>query len=57
MKERYAIEVNTVGFDKNHVDFMCRFLSKYSGGQVIRLIKSITGREIFIKISEVKKEL
>ena len=34
-KERYAIEISTVGFDQNHVHILCRFLSKYSGGQSI----------------------
>ena len=56
-KERYAIEVSHVGFDRNHVHFLCKFLPKYSGGQVIRLIKSITVREIFKQIPGVKKEL
>ena len=56
-KERYAIEISHVGFDRNHVHFLCKFLPKYSGGQVIRLIKSITAREIFKQVSEVKKEL
>jgi len=56
-KERYAIEVSHVGFDKNHVHFLCKFLPKYSGGQVIRLIKSITAREVFDKVSELRKEL
>ena len=55
-KERYAIEVSHVGFDKNHVHFLCKFLPKYSGGQVIRLIKSITAREIFKGVPEIKKE-
>ncbi len=31
-KERYAIEIQTVGFDRNHVHYLCRFLPKYSGG-------------------------
>lgn len=31
-KERYEIEMQTVGFDKNHVHILCRFLPKYSGG-------------------------
>jgi len=57
IKERYAIEVSHVGFDKNHVHILCRFLPKYSGGQVIRLIKSITAREIFRQVPEIKKEL
>jgi putative transposase len=32
-------------------------LPKYSGGQVIRLIKSITAREIYKRVPEIKKEL
>ena len=56
-KERYEIEIKTVGFDKNHVHFLCRFLPKYSAGQVIRLIKSITSQNIFREIPSVKKEL
>ena len=56
IKERYAIEVSHVGFDKNHVHILCRFLPKYSGGQVIRLIKSIAAREIFKQVPEIKKE-
>lgn len=57
IKERYAIEVSHVGFDKNHVHILCKFLPKYSGGQVIRLIKSITAREVFRQVGEIKKEL
>ncbi len=57
IKERYAIEVSHVGFDKNHVHLLCKFLPKYSGGQVIRLIKSVTAREIFKQVPEIKKEL
>ncbi len=56
-RERYAIEVSHIGFDKNHVHFLCKFLPKYSGGQVIRLIKSITAKEIFKELPEIKREL
>ena len=56
-KERYAIEVQQIGFDQNHVHILCRFLPKYSGGQVIRLIKSITSQHIFKEVPGVKKEL
>ncbi len=56
-KERYAIEISEVGFDKNHVHLLCKFLPKYSGGQVIRLIKSISAKKIFKEVREVKKEL
>ena len=56
-KERYAIEISHVGFDKNHVHLLLRFLPKYSGGQVIKLIKSITAQQVFKQVPEVKKEL
>lgn len=56
-KERYAIEPSTVGFDQNHIHILCRFLPKYSGGQVVRTIKSITGQEIFEKVPEIKQQL
>jgi putative transposase len=57
IKERYAIDVSHIGFDKNHVHILCKFLPKYSGGQVIRLIKSITAREVFRQVPEIKREL
>jgi len=57
LKERYAIEISTAGFDQNHVHILCRFLPKYSGGQVIKVIKSISGKRIFEEAPEVKKEL
>lgn len=56
-KARYAIEIYKVGFDKDHVHMLLRFLPKYSGGQVIKLIKSITARKIFKRKPEIKKEL
>jgi putative transposase len=55
--ERYAIEIYTVGFDKNHVHLMLKCLPKYSGGQVIRLIKSISSQMVFREVPGVKKEL
>ena len=45
------------GFDQNHVHILCRFLSKYSGGQVIKIIKSISGKRVFEEAPETKKEL
>jgi len=57
VKERYAIEVSHVGFDQNHIHLLMRYLPKHSGGQVIRLLKSITVKAIFREIPEVKAEL
>ena len=57
MKDRYDLEISHVGFDKNHVHLLCRFLPKYSGGQVVKLIKSITAKKIFKDAPEIKNEL
>jgi putative transposase len=57
IKERYAIEISELGFDQNHVHLLCRFLPKYSGGQVIRVIKSISAKRVFKEAPEIKKEL
>ena len=55
--ERYAIEITELGFDQNHIHLLCRFLPTYSGGQVIRVIKSVTAREVFKQAPEVKRQL
>ena len=57
IKERYAIEVSHVGFDQNHVHLLTRFLPKYSGGQVIKLVKSLSAKAVFREVPEVKNEL
>src|SRR3989344_308806 len=56
-KERYAIAIHEVGFDQNHVHLLCRFLPKYSGGEVIGFIKSQTGSQVLKFVPNLKKEL
>jgi putative transposase len=56
-KERYDLEIQTVGYDQNHLHILCRFLPKYSGGDVVRLIKSITAKKVFQQVPEIKREL
>jgi len=55
--ERYAMEISEIGFDQNHIHILCRFLPEYSGGQVIKVIKSITAKQIFSGCPDVKTEL
>ncbi len=57
VKDRYAIQIDNVGFDKNHVHFLIQFLPKYSGGDVIRLLKNVTGRAVFKQYPQIKKDL
>lgn len=57
VKERYTIEISHVGFDQNHLHILCRFLPKYSGGQVIKLLKSVSAKTTFLRVPEIKQEL
>ena len=55
--ERYEIEFEQLGCDKNHIHILCSFHPKYSVGEVVRKFKSITARELFKKFPLLKKEL
>ena len=55
-KERFAINIHDIGFDENHIHILCQFLPKYSGGQVIGLIKTLTAKPC-LKLPEVKSQL
>ena len=55
-KDRFAIEIHEIGFDQDHVHILCQFLPTYSGGQVIKLIKSLTAQPA-LKLPQVKQEL
>jgi putative transposase len=57
LNERYHIHISHLGFDQNHVHLLTRFLPSYSGGQVIKVIKSLTGKAVFRDHPEVKKYL
>ena len=57
LKERYTIETNEIGYDQNHMHILCRFLPTYSGGQVIKVIKSLTAKAVFQQLPYVKKSL
>lgn len=57
LEERYDFEMEQIGCDLDHVHLLCSFHPKYGGGQIVRLFKSITARELFKRFPDVKKEL
>ena len=57
ISERYEVEFEKIGCDKNHIHILCSFHPKYSIGEVVRKFKSITARELFKKFPELKKSL
>ena len=57
IERRYDIRFLEIGTDKDHVHFLVQSVPKFSPTQIIRAIKSITAKEIFLKFPEVKKKL
>lgn len=58
IEERYDIEFEKIGCDQNHIHILCSFSpSRYKGGDVVRIFKSITARELFKRFPELKKDL
>jgi len=57
ISERYEIEFERVGCDKNHIHLLCSAHPKIAPGKIVRIFKSITAREIFRRKPEVKREL
>ncbi|HKS26599.1 MAG TPA: IS200/IS605 family transposase [Pyrinomonadaceae bacterium] len=54
---RYEIEFLEIGTDKDHVHFLVQSVPKYSPKKIVQTIKSITAREIFKQMPEVKEQL
>ncbi len=54
---RYEIEFLEIGIDSDHVHFLVQSVPKYSPTKIVRTIKSITAKEIFRQMPEVKKQM
>ena len=57
IEERYDIEFERIGCDGDHIHILCSAHPKVSPGQVVRVFKSLTAREIFKRVPRVKKML
>lgn len=55
--ERYAIEMEAIGSDKDHIHLLCGAHPKMAPGRIVQIFKSITAREIFRRKPSVKKDL
>lgn len=55
--QRYEIDFVEIGTDRDHVHFLVQSVPTYSPTKIVRMIKSITAREIFQRVPAVKKQL
>lgn len=57
IEERYEIEFLEIGSDQDHIHFLVQSVPMYSVTKIVRIIKSITAREIFKHAPGVKRAL
>ena len=57
IEKRYEVFFLEIGTDKDYVHFLLQSVPTKSPTQIIKMLKSITAREIFRKHPEVKKQL
>ena len=57
ISKRFEIEFVEIGTDKDHVHFLIQSVPTMSPTQIIRTVKSITGKELFRLHPEIKQKL
>ena len=57
IEERYSIEFEQVGMDRDHVHYLLSAAPKYAPSQIIQIVKSIIARELFRQHPELRKDL
>ncbi len=55
--ERYECDIEQIGCDLNHIHLLISLHPKYSIGAFVRLYKSITAKQLFLKFPELKRDL
>lgn len=57
IEERYEIIFLEIGADLNHVHFLIQSVPTYSPTKIVRIVKSLTARELFSRIPSLRKKL
>ena len=57
ISQRYEIRFLEIGADGDHMHFLIQSVPMYSPTKLATTVKSVTGREVFKQVPEVKKQL
>ena len=57
ISERYAIEMEAIGCDKDHIHLLYSAHPTMAPGRIVQIFKSITAREVFRRKPSVKRSL
>jgi len=57
ISERYEVHFIEIGYESNHVHFLVQSVPSYSVSKMIRMLKSITAKQLFQRFPEIKAKL
>jgi len=57
IEQRYEIKFIEIGVDKEHVHFLVQSVPTYSVTKLVKMIKSLTAKEVFRRCPQVKQKL
>ena len=57
IEARYEVKFLEIGTDNDHVHFLVQSVPTYSVTKLVKMIKSLSAREIFRRCAQVKKQL
>ena len=57
ISERYETNFIEIGYECDHVHFLLQSIPTYSVSELVIKLKSLTARELFIRHTEIKKQL
>ncbi|WP_456440121.1 IS200/IS605 family transposase [Psychroserpens sp.] len=57
IEKRYEVCFLEIGTDDDHVHFLIQSVPMYSAIKVVKIVKSIIAREVFVRCPEVKRQL
>src|SRR5699024_4635424 len=55
--DSYQVKFLEIGTDEDHVHFLVQSVPMYSVTKIVRMVKSLTAREVFKRCPQVKKQL
>jgi putative transposase len=55
--KRWEINFLEIGMDRDHAHFLLQSVPSYSPSKIVQTVKSLTAREVFLQVPEVKKKL
>ncbi len=57
ISERYEVQFLEIGYESNHVHFLVQSVPDYSVSKMVRMLKSITAKQLFHRHPEIKLKL